>query len=173
MVMGDDSCLRGRGFESQNCMQEMTFFTLIWCKNCIVCLKRPKINRKRGRGWLIKKIFAKKSPDGYFGTMVYTMEYEPKEPFAVSKLSSNISSNVTIPANPRSEVIIPTDGATVASHAVAFKWVTQLPMLLQKWTSSGTYKVPKCNEILHQVIASFNVILSFCHSPNVLLKKRT
>ena len=70
MVMGDDSCLRGRGFESQNCMQEMTFFTLIWCKNCIVCLKRPKINRKRGRGWLIKKIFAKKSPDGYFGTMV-------------------------------------------------------------------------------------------------------
>ena len=53
--------------------------------------------------------------------MVYTMEYEPKEPFAVSKLSLNISSNVTIPANPRSEVIIPTDGATVASHAVAFK----------------------------------------------------
>ena len=29
----------------------MTFFTLICCKNCIVCLKRPKINENRGRGW--------------------------------------------------------------------------------------------------------------------------
>ena len=25
---------------------DMTFFTLICCKNCIVCLKRPKINEK-------------------------------------------------------------------------------------------------------------------------------
>ena len=27
------------------------FFTLICCKNCVVCLKRPKIKWKRGRGW--------------------------------------------------------------------------------------------------------------------------
>ena len=28
------------------------FFTYICCKNCNdVCLKRPKINDKRGRGW--------------------------------------------------------------------------------------------------------------------------
>ena len=25
---------------------DMTFFTLICCKNCIVCLKRPKISEK-------------------------------------------------------------------------------------------------------------------------------
>ena len=25
---------------------DMTFFTLICCKNCIVCLKRPKIKEK-------------------------------------------------------------------------------------------------------------------------------
>ena len=31
-----------------------TFFTCICCKNCNdVCLKRPKINDKRGRGWPI------------------------------------------------------------------------------------------------------------------------
>ena len=29
---------------------EMSFFTLIWCKNCNdVCLKRPKINEKEAR----------------------------------------------------------------------------------------------------------------------------
>ena len=33
----------------------MTFLTLIGCKNCIVCLKRPENIRKRGRGWPIKK----------------------------------------------------------------------------------------------------------------------
>ena len=49
MVMGDDSCLKGRGFESwRRILDELTFFKLICCKNCIdVCLKRPKINEKR------------------------------------------------------------------------------------------------------------------------------
>ena len=28
---------------------EMTFFTLIRCKNCIVCLKRPKMNETEAR----------------------------------------------------------------------------------------------------------------------------
>ena len=30
-----------------------TFFHIYFCKNCNVCLKRPKINDKRGRGWPI------------------------------------------------------------------------------------------------------------------------
>ena len=45
MVMGGDSRSKGCGFESQRWM-DMTFFTLICCNNCIVCLKRPKINEK-------------------------------------------------------------------------------------------------------------------------------
>ena len=43
VVMGDDSCSRGCGFE---CWMDMTFFTLICYKNCIACSKRPKINKK-------------------------------------------------------------------------------------------------------------------------------
>ena len=36
---------------------DMTFFTFICCKNCIVCLKRPKINKKEARvGPILKKI---------------------------------------------------------------------------------------------------------------------
>ena len=47
MVMGDNSLLRGCGFESQCCILDgHDIFTLICCKNCIVCLKRPKINKK-------------------------------------------------------------------------------------------------------------------------------
>ena len=34
---------------------DLTFFTFICGKNCIVCLKRLKIKRKRGRGWPIFK----------------------------------------------------------------------------------------------------------------------
>ena len=36
----------------------MTFFTFICCKNCLVCLKRPKINKKEA--W-VGPIFLKKS----------------------------------------------------------------------------------------------------------------
>ena len=59
MVMGDDSCA-GRGFESRRCILDghMDIFH-IDCKNCIVCLKRPKINKKRGQGWPIKKTISK------------------------------------------------------------------------------------------------------------------
>ena len=49
VVMGDDSCLRGCGFESQRRILDGHFFALICCKNCIICLKRPKINKKRPR----------------------------------------------------------------------------------------------------------------------------
>ena len=45
--MGNDSCSKGRGFESQHCILDGHFFTLTCCKKCIVCLKRPKINEKR------------------------------------------------------------------------------------------------------------------------------
>ena len=46
MVMGDDSCSKGCGFESRHHILDGHFFTLICCKNCIVSLKRPKINEK-------------------------------------------------------------------------------------------------------------------------------
>ena len=42
VVMGDDSCLRGCGFKSW-CW---TFLAMNCCKNCIVCLKRSKINER-------------------------------------------------------------------------------------------------------------------------------
>ena len=47
VVVGDNSCLKGRGFEYKHCILDGHFFTLICCKNCIdACLKRPKINIK-------------------------------------------------------------------------------------------------------------------------------
>ena len=44
VVKDDNSCSRGCGFESQRCILEGHFFTLIRSKNCNVCLKRQKIN---------------------------------------------------------------------------------------------------------------------------------
>ena len=56
VVMGVDSRSKGRGFESQRRILDGHFFTLICCKNCIVCLKRPKINKKEaGVGPIFKK----------------------------------------------------------------------------------------------------------------------
>ena len=46
VVLGDDSCSKGRGFESRHHILDGHVFTFICCKNCIVCLKRPKINEK-------------------------------------------------------------------------------------------------------------------------------
>ena len=45
VVMGDNSCSKGRGFESQHHILDGHYFALICCK--IVCLKRPKINKKK------------------------------------------------------------------------------------------------------------------------------
>ena len=57
MVMGVDSRSKGRGFESQRRILDGHFFTLICCKNCIVCLKRPKINKKEaGVGPIFKSM---------------------------------------------------------------------------------------------------------------------
>ena len=54
VVMEGDSKSEGRGFESRHCILDGHFLTYICCQNCNdVCLKRPKINDKRGRGWPI------------------------------------------------------------------------------------------------------------------------
>ena len=54
MVMGGDSRSEGRRFEFWHCILDGHFFTFICCKKCNdACLKRPKINDKRGRGWPI------------------------------------------------------------------------------------------------------------------------
>ena len=46
MVVEDDSSLKGPRFKSRRSILDGHFFTLICCKNCIVCLKRLKINKK-------------------------------------------------------------------------------------------------------------------------------
>ena len=45
MVIGDDSCLKGCQFKSRHHILDGHVFTLICCKNFIVCLKRPKIKK--------------------------------------------------------------------------------------------------------------------------------
>ena len=60
VVMGRDSCSKGHGFNSQHRILDGHFFTYICCKNCNVCLKRPKINEKEaGVGPFFKKTFYK------------------------------------------------------------------------------------------------------------------
>ena len=46
VVMGRDSRSKGHGFESRHRILDGHFFKYICCKNCYVCLKRPKINEK-------------------------------------------------------------------------------------------------------------------------------
>ena len=46
MVMVDDSCLRGCGFESRRRILDGHFFTLICCKNCIICLEKTESKQK-------------------------------------------------------------------------------------------------------------------------------
>ena len=56
VVKGRDSRSEGCGFESRHRILDGHFFTYICCKNCIVCLKRPKINEKEaGVGTFLKK----------------------------------------------------------------------------------------------------------------------
>ena len=56
VVMGGDSCSKDHGFKSWHLILDGHFFALICCKFCNdVCLKIPKINDKRGRGWPIFK----------------------------------------------------------------------------------------------------------------------
>ena len=49
MVMHDNSCSKGCGFESRHHILDGHFghfFTLICCRNCIVCLKKTENKRK-------------------------------------------------------------------------------------------------------------------------------
>ena len=64
MVMGDDSCSKGRGFESRRRILDGHFFTFICCKNCNVCLKKTENKRKRGRGRpkILKNLFMTSAP---------------------------------------------------------------------------------------------------------------
>ena len=58
MAIGDDSCSRGHGFESQRRILDEHF-----AKICIVCLKRPKINEKEaGLAHFLKKDETKRKP---------------------------------------------------------------------------------------------------------------
>ena len=50
MVMGDDSCSKGRGFESRRRILDGHFFTFICCKNCNVCLKKTENKNKKEAG---------------------------------------------------------------------------------------------------------------------------
>ena len=47
--MGDDSCLKGCGFDSRRCILDghldIFHIDLLYI-NIVICLKRPKINRK-------------------------------------------------------------------------------------------------------------------------------
>ena len=64
MVMGIDSHSEGHGFESQHHILDGHFFTYICCKNCNVCLKRPKIREKEaGFGPFLSTIFFNNSLD--------------------------------------------------------------------------------------------------------------
>ena len=53
MVMGGELHSRGLGFESEHWT---TIFHIILLKNCNVCKKRPKINKKRPRRSYLKKM---------------------------------------------------------------------------------------------------------------------
>ena len=54
--MGEDSCSKGHEFKSWRRVLDGYFFTLICCKNCIVCLKRQKRKEKEARVGPFKKI---------------------------------------------------------------------------------------------------------------------
>ena len=84
---GYDSCLKGCGFESQHRILVGHFFTLICCKNCIVCLKRPKINGKEaGVGPFFKKDSKLLSPDIILlKTSLSTTRYSVLTSFLFSK----------------------------------------------------------------------------------------
>ena len=58
LVAHRDSHSKGRGFESRP-VYWMDIFHIFCCKNCNVCLKRPKINEKEaGVGPFLKKLIS-------------------------------------------------------------------------------------------------------------------
>ena len=80
-------------FESQHRILDRHFLSYICCKNCNdVCLKRPKINNKRGRGW---PIFFKKA--GFIFNMFdqYTGQYLCSYP-STKELLSYLGSQLVV-----------------------------------------------------------------------------
>ena len=61
MVMGRYSHSEGCGFESWHHILDGYFFTYICYKNCYVCLKRPKINKKEAGVGPFKKTNLRKT----------------------------------------------------------------------------------------------------------------
>ena len=55
MVMGGDSCFKGRGLESQHHILDGHFSHIFVVNICNVCLKRPKINEKEAGDGPFKK----------------------------------------------------------------------------------------------------------------------
>ena len=55
VVVGGNLCSEGHGFESRHCILDGHFAHIFVVKHDCndVCLKRPKINDERGRGWPI------------------------------------------------------------------------------------------------------------------------
>ena len=49
VVMGGESCSKGREFESWHHILDGHLFTFIGCKNCNLYLKKTKINKKEAR----------------------------------------------------------------------------------------------------------------------------
>ena len=56
MVMGGDSCFKGREFKSQHHILDGHIYTFICCKKCNVCLKKMKINVKETEDGHLKKV---------------------------------------------------------------------------------------------------------------------
>ena len=56
VVMGGDSCSKGREFESLHHMLDGHFFTSICCENCNVWFEKTKINEKEAEDGHFKKI---------------------------------------------------------------------------------------------------------------------
>ena len=50
MVIGDNSCLKGRGFESQRCILDGHFFTLFCCVKlyCLFEKTKKETNKRPG-----------------------------------------------------------------------------------------------------------------------------
>ena len=66
MVMGGDSSPKVVG-SNPGTIYWMDIFTHIFCKNCNdVCLKRPKLNDKRGRVWPIFLVYNQGDQIGRF-----------------------------------------------------------------------------------------------------------
>ena len=70
MVMGDDSCSRGHGFESWCSILDGHFFTLNCSKNCIVCLKR---NEKEAEVGTFKKKKSKDSKEMLMSLIIWPL----------------------------------------------------------------------------------------------------